>query len=162
MRITCPLALLCLALLSAPGLGAPAPGEGPDLDAFSWLEGEWIRASGGVTVVESWRRVSEATMEGTVTRSADGTSRVTEHLRLERMGDGVFYTAKPLENRLPTPFELVEWSDGRFVFENPDHDFPQRIVYLRDGDDGLVARIEGPMDGETRSIDFVFERQSRR
>ena len=43
------------------------------------------------------------------------------------------------------------------VFENPAHDFPQRVIYKRDGDK-LNARIEGTKDGKTRGIDFPYTR----
>lgn len=158
MRVVCRVGLLFVALVAAPVVGAPPGSDAPGLDRLWWLEGEWARATAGGTMVESWQRVSQTTMEGTSTRHVDGASRVTEYLRLEQMGEGIFYTAKPLENRLPTPFELVEWSEERFVFENRQHDFPQRIIYTRRGDNGLVARIEGSVDGEERAIDFVFDR----
>lgn len=153
--------MLLLSFTLSAGLPAAASpdNEPPTLDSFAWLEGEWQRVSRGSAVVESWRRVSETTMEGTAIRRSSGRSKVTEYLRLERMGDEIFYTAKPIENLLPTPFELIEWSPERFVFENPHHDFPQRIIYARRGDTGLVVRIEGATDGEERGIDFVFHRR---
>ena len=36
------------------------------------------------------------------------------------------------------------------VFENPEHDFPQRIIYTR-SEDRLQARIEGDVGGEIRA-----------
>jgi hypothetical protein len=42
--------------------------------------------------------------------------------------------------------------------ENPDHDFPQRIVYRHTPPDSLHARIEGERGGETRSLDFPLAR----
>jgi hypothetical protein len=42
-------------------------------------------------------------------------------------------------------FPLVS-VDGEYVFENLEHDFPVRIVYVRVGEDGLEPRIEG-LDG---------------
>jgi hypothetical protein len=43
------------------------------------------------------------------------------------------------------------------VFENPAHDFPQRIRYRASGA-ALQARIEGTMNGKTRGIDFPYTR----
>jgi hypothetical protein len=43
----------------------------------------------------------------------------------------------------------------RAVFENPTHDFPQRVIYERDGD-ALKARIEGSVAGEQESMDWTF------
>lgn len=44
------------------------------------------------------------------------------------------------------------------VFENPNHDFPQRIIYRLVTVDSLVARIEGRIDGKERSSDFPYRR----
>jgi hypothetical protein len=52
---------------------------------------------------------------------------------------------------------LKELAPGRVVFENAAHDFPQRVIYRRDGE-RLVARIEGRLRGEARGRDWVFER----
>jgi hypothetical protein len=56
-----------------------------------------------------------------------------------------------------TPFAMTSHAEQRAVFENPEHDFPQRIVYERDGD-MMAARIEGPIDGRTESMEWRFRR----
>jgi hypothetical protein len=43
------------------------------------------------------------------------------------------------------------------VFENEAHDFPQRVIYRREGD-RLLARIEGKIGGKERSADWIFNR----
>jgi len=140
---------------------AAAAADAPSLvDAFAWLEGDWVRqTSRGDEAVESWKLVSENTMEGIVSVTSDGSTRVSEHLRIESMGDDVFYVARPGENPYPTPFKLIEFDEIRFAFENPNHDFPQRIIYMRSGESDLHVRIEGPIDGETRSVDFKFKKK---
>lgn len=44
------------------------------------------------------------------------------------------------------------------VFENPEHDFPKKIFYRRQGPDSLVAGIEGPRGGLTRTINYPYRR----
>jgi len=43
------------------------------------------------------------------------------------------------------------------VFENLQHDFPQRIGYNRTRD-GLLAWIEGPDNGKTHRIEYPYRR----
>jgi len=43
------------------------------------------------------------------------------------------------------------------VFDNLQHDFPQRVGYKRDGD-ALLAWIEGPRNGQTRRIEFPYRK----
>ena len=51
-----------------------------------------------------------------------------------------------------------QMSEGRVVFENPAHDFPQRIGYERRGDDALLAWVEGTRNGRTRRSEFPYQR----
>jgi len=46
----------------------------------------------------------------------------------------------------------------KVVFENPGHDFPQRISYSLRGAEQLEAAIEGEMGGEKKTIRFPFRR----
>ncbi|HVZ45372.1 MAG TPA: hypothetical protein VHA82_16290 [Ramlibacter sp.] len=44
--------------------------------------------------------------------------------------------------------------------EHPQHEFPQRVVYAREGADRLAARIEGMRGGSLRVIPFPMVRVS--
>lgn len=57
-----------------------------------------------------------------------------------------------------TEFVLSYSRKDSVAFANPDHDFPQRILYRRVGADSLVARIEGRRAGQVRGIDFPYVR----
>ena len=43
------------------------------------------------------------------------------------------------------------------AFENPTHDFPQRIIYFKKGDK-LCARIEGKMQGKEAAEEWCWSR----
>lgn len=45
--------------------------------------------------------------------------------------------------------------ESTVIFENPGHDFPQRVGYKRDGD-SLLAWIEGTANGKSRRVDFPY------
>jgi hypothetical protein len=47
---------------------------------------------------------------------------------------------------------------NRAVWENPTHDFPQRILYARVAPDTLVARIEGRTPSGDRSLEWRMTR----
>jgi hypothetical protein len=49
-------------------------------------------------------------------------------------------------------------TDSTVVFENLEHDFPQRVGYRRAGADSVLAWIEGTVDGKTRRVDFPYRR----
>jgi hypothetical protein len=80
-----------------------------------------------------------------------------EFLRIQATPEGVVYFASP-RGAAPTPFKLAELGEKRVVFENRQHDFPQRILYWLDPAGTLHARIEGPQGGKTVSEEWVWTR----
>lgn len=44
------------------------------------------------------------------------------------------------------------------VFDNPQHDFLQRVIYQKRGADSLWARIEATGNGRVRGVDFPYAR----
>jgi hypothetical protein len=132
------------------------------LKRFDWLAGTWKRERANKTVYETWRVLSDRTMEGEsyVVTKKTGEKVLTESMLLVEMGPDVYYIPRPMGNTYPVAFRLVESDDGKTVFENKQHDFPQRITYQRNTDGSLTATIEGPgPDGAPRSIDFSFQRE---
>ncbi len=55
-------------------------------------------------------------------------------------------------------FKLTALSDTRFVFENPMHDFPQKISYYHHAKNELYAEVEGLIDGKIRKRAFRLSR----
>ena len=65
--------------------------------------------------------------------------------------DGVRnYVAQP-GGRPPTSFRQAAIGEGWIRFENPAHDFPQRVEYRREGNT-LLAEISGPGDGGQETV----------
>ena len=60
--------------------------------------------------------------------------------------------------RPATEFAAVEQSASKIVFQREGEDFPQRVMYWRDGEN-LMARIEGALRGQPRSREWRYERQ---
>ena len=56
-----------------------------------------------------------------------------------------------------TPFKLTTQTESEAIFENPTHDFPQRIIYRKSADGGMTARIDGVVNGKERHQDFPFK-----
>jgi len=75
---------------------------------------------------------------------------------VEARADGVYYVAHP-KARPGTDFKLVRCEGAEAVFENLQHDFPQRIIYRKNPDGSLHARVEGPKEGKTVGQDFPFQ-----
>ena len=135
---------------------ASASMQTPTLADISWISGDWQTAPGGrAQIEEHWTQAAGATMMG-MSRTVAGEKTVEfEYLRIEQRADGIYYVAHPKARCPGTDFKLTRASATEAVFENPQHDFPKRIIY-RKTDDGLTASIDG---GEgTKSMSFAFKR----
>lgn len=124
-------------------LPEPAAGPTPPLSAISFMTGCWTGASSnGATIEERYSEAADNLLIG-----------MTRYVRNNRVVDFEFTTIERTDSSFvmtPRPkgvesdsFPLKEIADGRAVWENPKHDFPQRIIYRRGPDGSLVARIEG-------------------
>jgi hypothetical protein len=79
-----------------------------------------------------------------------------ELMVIRERDEGLVYVAHP-SGQPSAEFPASSVSEGRVVFENPGHDFPQRVGYERRGA-SLQAWVEGTRDGRTRRIEFPYRR----
>ena len=110
------------------------------LDDLSWMAGHWGATIDGVEMEEVWLAPKGGVMVG-MHRDAKPSKASFEFMRIAVTPEGIVFLAQP-GGRPATPFPLVEASPTCAVFENPKHDYPQRIIYsLEEG--RLCARVEG-------------------
>jgi hypothetical protein len=148
-------AVLALAFaLASPVL---ARSEAPSLDPsrLGWMEGYWTGTSGGLAMEEIWTAPKGGALLGIHRDVKDGRMASWEFFRIDTTPEGATYFASP-RSKAPTPFRAVEMGEKRVVFENKDHDFPQRILYWLDGAGALHARIEGPQGGKTVGEEWTW------
>ncbi len=145
---------ILLALTTCLLAGCATTSETGALSGLGWLSGEWTARDG--TISETWVQVSGRTYEGRgVTRNESG--EMVETMRLVAMSGDIYFIAKVSHNDLPVAFRLTgTTSTGDYIFENPDHDFPRRIVYTRQADDGLLVTVS---DGGTQGFEIRFSRK---
>jgi len=131
--------------------------DDPALNQLSWMTGSWASETGGTRSEEHWTQPSAGTMFGVNRSMRDHKTVFFEYLRIEARPNGVFYLAAPVGRHPPTEFRMVSSSENKVTFENPEHDFPQRITYWLDGD-MLHATAEGESRGTVRSEVFQWQR----
>jgi hypothetical protein len=125
----------------------------PSLSDLSWMAGSWSGVTKGIEMEEHWTVPKGNSMIGLHRDVAKGRTMAFEFLRMEQQGDRIVYLSMPNGRSPATPFPLKEVLGTRVVFENPAHDFPQRIIYWKNGND-LRARIEGTMNGKAASEEW--------
>jgi len=152
MLKTCALAILLMI-----GFTTSASTQTPTLTDIAWISGSWQSAPGDKRQVEEhWTQAAGASMLG-MSRAVAGDKTVDfEYLRIEQRADGIYYVAHPKARCPGTDFKLTRASATEAVFENPQHDFPKRIIYRKGADDSLTATIDG---GEgTKAMTYAYRR----
>jgi hypothetical protein len=160
----------CAALFSAATL-AQTPAATPEIvnlptdsmAELSWLYGCWGGKVNGRDFREQWMPLRGNTLVGIGSTEFEGKLSSYEYLRIESRADGIFYVALP-SGQKEEAFKLVSAvKDDRdksstFTFENPQHDFPQRISYRRGTEGWLYATVEGKTQGQDRQVTYPYRR----
>jgi len=132
-----------------------------DLRKLEWILGTWQRETSHGMMFENWKVINDNFWEGKAFRLAAKDTIILEKLSLVIMDDNVFYVPVVSHNSGPVYFRMIEQSKDKVVFVNPEHDFPQTIIYRKISDDSLHARIEGMNESVESGIDFYFERSEK-
>ena len=135
-------------LLALVGLGgSPAAAQEKfSLADVDFLTGCWAGQMGSLDMREQWTTGDGGTMQSTTKFIRDGQVVDFEFGRIVETDDGITLWPYPRGTISEHGFPLIRAGE-EYVFENLEHDFPVRIIYVRDGPDGLAPRIEGT-DGE--------------
>jgi hypothetical protein len=125
-------------------------------DLPSWMAGRWTGTESGVKMEEHWTNGDGGLMLGMHRDVAANGKTAFEFLRIEKRGDSLVYLAMP-GGKPATAFPLKSMTSDKIIFENKQHDFPQRIAYWRDGAK-LCARVEGTIGGKEESEQWCWSR----
>jgi Domain of unknown function (DUF6265) len=152
------LAVVALRSRTSPQATASAPSRPrADVMPLAWMAGCWAHRAGTRTVEEQWMVPSGGSLIG-MSRTVDGgVLRAWEALRIVSQNDKVVYIAQP-NGGSPTSFAEVVTNDSAAVFENPTHDFPQRIAYRRVHADSIIATVSAQRDGRARGMQIPMGR----
>ena len=126
----------------------------PTVRDVEWMTGCWTMSQGTRTVREHWMPPAGGMMMG-MSRTVSGAKTVEYEFVIIRQGaTGLEFVAKP-SGQPEATFTSTSVSAREIVFENPQHDFPTRIVYSR-SDNGLLATVSGERNGKLRTIEFRY------
>lgn len=127
------------------------------IDRVAWLQGCWEASSPQRTIEEHWMAPRGGSMLGMSRTVRGGRLAAQELVVLREDGEQLAYQAHP-SGQPSAVFTSAVLSDSLVLFENPEHDFPQKVGYQPVGADSLMAWIEGPASGQTRRIEFRYRR----
>src|ERR1043165_4505765 len=145
------LILLVPALFSVSSAGA----QTASIKDMAWLQGCWEQRDGDRVVAERWMAPRAGSMLG-VGRTTRGEKLIEhEYVVLTERDGRLAYEAHPSGQATAT-FMSKPVANREIVFEDPTHDFPQRVGYKSTGPGQLLAWVEGTANGKTRRIEYAY------
>ena len=147
---------LLLGLVASAAMAVAGPAAKPA--ALAWMAGSWSGTKDGVASEEHWTTAEGGMLVGMHKDVRDGRAISFEFFRIVEEEGRLCYLSSP-NGAPPTPFCANEVAANRVVFENREHDFPQRVLYWLEGGK-LHARIEGPMNGQEVAEEWVWSRDA--
>lgn len=152
--------LLTVLLLFIIGTSVQAQDAGKSFHDLRSLAGKWSMETSKGTMYESWRKLNDSTFQGLSFRVSGKDTAVLEQMELVLRGERIMFipTVPGQNEEKPVVFTLAKLENKAYIFENKEHDFPKRVVYVLPKDNTLHAWIEGDINGEAKRIDFKFKK----
>ncbi len=132
-----------------------------DFKPLHTLTGSWKVETKKGFLFEHWYRINDSTMQNKSYRVNGTDSIPQETVQLKISNGAILYisTVADQNNQQPVTFTLVKKDNGKYIFENKGHDFPQQISYHLRDPNHLDASISGSVNNKYREIPFNFTRE---
>lgn len=110
--------------------------------------------------IEYWSKESPDFYSGILYSIEGNDTVVYEKMSLKKIGKQIYFIAEVPDqnNQEPVRFLLNGSSSKALEFENPDHDFPNKIVYTMPLENRLEASISGLINNNPDTIFFNYSR----
>ena len=128
---------------------------------INWLVGNWKMNLPKGSIVESWKRSNDSTLQGkSYFIKLNGDSIHQETVQLIYRNGTTYYipTVNGQNNNQPVFFKLTSYKNNTLIFENPLHDFPQKIIYTLESENKLNASIEGVSKEKFKKENYLMDR----
>lgn len=132
------------------------------LSDLDWLLGSWQMEKKNGLLIESWQQTNDSTFEeSSYLLRTTGEKKLLENVQIVFRETDLFYisTVSDQNNQQPIKFLITASSNKKFIAENPEHDFPKRIIYELINQDSIHARIDGGPSMPDKKSDFHYSRQ---
>lgn len=154
--------ILSLATLSIIACQNKSEKKFDELEKMSWLVGEWENKMPDGVLTETWTKANDSSYTGKTLFIKDKDTLHSEDIVLTQKGETLLYipTVKGQNDNKPVEFKITESkTENEFAFENPAHDYPQKIVYKKVSDTNLVATISGKQQGKPTSESYPMSKK---
>jgi len=132
------------------------------INSLSWLSGVWVQQSPKFTIYETWELSSDyQSLLGKGITLVNNDIVSEEEISITIVKGKLTYnvTVKNQNNGETIPFAATEQTQNHIVFENLNHDFPQKISYNKVSDQQLEVVISAIKNNKEEKIQFLFNRK---
>lgn len=131
------------------------------LDKARWLIGEWGNSSKEGDLTEIWSQLNDSTLAGKTSFVAGKDTIFMESIEIVQKNDSLFYNTQVSNQNdgKSISFKNTDATENQVVFENPKHDFPQKIVYNKITADSLVVEVSGMKKGKESKESFPMKKK---
>lgn len=135
--------------------------EKDKIKVADWLIGNWENKSPEGVLTENWQKLNDSTFSASSYFIKEKDTIHFESIVLTQKDETLTYiaTVKGQNNDKPVSFSATAESDKQLVFENPKHDYPQKITYTKGANNTLTAEISGNLNGKPSSEKFVMTKK---
>lgn len=120
-----------------------------------FLQGTWKMEN--KEIYEHWDKLNENNLKGFSYTLKDGQMFISEYLDITKDKNEVIYTATVIkQNQGNGVCYMLTKADSTFIFENPNHDFPKKIVYHKLNNTEIFVQVS---DGKQKSFAYKMQKQ---
>jgi len=143
-------------------VGATTPQ--PGLSKFQWLIGQWKGNSPTGNSFEDWRMVNDFTIQGEGFIVVNGDTIFTEGMRIQRLGNDLYYIVALDDSRKPVKFKLKTYVEQQAIFENEDIAFPNQVIIRKNASNSYTTILQNkePAQIKTEQLNYINQRNAIR
>jgi hypothetical protein len=126
-----------------------------------WLIGNWENKNPDGVLTENWQKVNDSTFSATSYFIKGKDTLHFEKIVLSQKGEKLTYSAtvNGQNDNKAIDFPSTSETANKLVFENPQHDYPQKITYTKGPNNSLTAEISGKLNGKMTTEKFIMKKK---
>ncbi len=125
---------------------------------YKLVGGTWeMKKKDGYTC-ERWVKINTNELKSIAFKIKDKDTSIYESVSLTNKNGVIAYTVSGADNSAPVTFKLTSAKNNQYIFSDPTHDFPQRVVYQFVKPDSIHAWVDGKYEGKIIKVDFYYNR----
>jgi hypothetical protein len=125
-----------------------------------WLLGKWENKSDDGNLLEIWRKVNDSLFIGESYFIKENDTLHSENIELKQHGEALYYTTtiQGQNDDKPVTFKQNVEIAKQLVFENPNNEYPRKIVYKPFEKDHLLIEISGIQQEKPSAIRYSMKK----